>query len=44
VSKIVEELIKQKSNVNELKMNIDDETDNVCGIVGSSPNVGAMNK
>jgi len=33
-----------KVSGNELKLNFDDETDNVCGIVGSSPNVNSLNK
>lgn len=33
-----------KAQSGDLKKAFDDETDNVCGIVGSSPNVGEMNK
>lgn len=44
VQKVLEELIKMKITGSELKKNFDDETDNVCGIVGSSPNVNALNK
>jgi hypothetical protein len=33
-----------KGQTSDLKKNFDDETDNVCGIVGSSVNVGQMNK
>ena len=40
----MEDLIKFKATGSELKMNFDDESENVCGIVGSSPHVQSLQK